>query len=373
MDTIRVFLVDDHQVIREGLRHILEVEADIEVVGEAATAEEALSQAGILSPEIVLMDIKMPGMNGVELTEQLKEKYPSCNVIMLTFYDQYLPQAIGAGASGYLQKDIGRKELVKAIRTVHEGRSPLNLSISQEHLPWFGSSLHNQRPDLSRYESSVALHPAKPKQLPNMGERRSFRNRCDGEKELKNMTDGIIHAMSLAITARDPYTADHQRRVAELACEISREMSFSEWDIEGIRIMGLLHDVGKMAVPAEILCKTGRVSQHEFNLIRTHPQVGYEMLQGIEFPWPTTLGILQHHERLDRSGYPEGLSAKDIIMEARILAVADVVEAISSHRPYRPALGLDCAIEQISQKSDTSYDAEVVNACISVFHNKKEY
>ncbi|MBI2980678.1 MAG: response regulator transcription factor [Chloroflexi bacterium] len=134
MDNIRILIVDDHQVVREGLRRMLELEADLKVVGEASNAAEVLTQAGLLSPEVILMDIKMPGADGIEITRQLKEKYPACNVIMLTLYDEYLTQAIEAGAVGYLLKDIKREELVKAIRAVHEGRSPLNLSLSQKHL-----------------------------------------------------------------------------------------------------------------------------------------------------------------------------------------------------------------------------------------------
>lgn len=134
MDAIRILLVDDHQVVREGLRRMLELEADLKVVGEAADATEVLTQAKSLSPEVILMDIKMPGVDGIELTRQLKEKEPSCNVIMLTLYDEYLTQAIEAGAVGYLLKDIKREELIRAIRAVHQGRSPLNLSLSQEQL-----------------------------------------------------------------------------------------------------------------------------------------------------------------------------------------------------------------------------------------------
>jgi len=134
MDTIRILLVDDHQVVREGLRRMLELEADMTVVGEAADAKEALTQAESLSPEIVLMDIKMAGVDGIELTRQVKAKQPSCNVIMLTLYDEYLPEAIEAGAVGYLLKDVKRDELVRAIRAVHQGRSPLNLSLSRDRL-----------------------------------------------------------------------------------------------------------------------------------------------------------------------------------------------------------------------------------------------
>ena len=134
MNTIRILIVDDHQVVREGLRHMLDIEADFQVVGEAANAEEALAQAELLSPEVILMDIKMPGTDGIVLTRQVKEKQPTCNIIMLTLYDEYLTQAIEAGAVGYLLKDIKREELISAIRAVRQGRSPLHLSLSQERL-----------------------------------------------------------------------------------------------------------------------------------------------------------------------------------------------------------------------------------------------
>ena len=145
MEAIRILLVDDHQVVREGLRRMLELEADLKVVGEAADAKEVLTQVELLSPKVILMDIKMPGTDGIELTRQLKEKQPSCNVIMLTLYDEYLSQAIEAGAVGYLLKDIKREELVKAIRAVCEGRSPLNLSLSQEQLAELAAPAESKR------------------------------------------------------------------------------------------------------------------------------------------------------------------------------------------------------------------------------------
>jgi len=192
------------------------------------------------------------------------------------------------------------------------------------------------------------------------------------QKVSKEVMEGVLHAMSLAVEMRDPYTAGHQRQVANLASEIAREMGLSEWDIEGIRIMGLLHDVGKISVPAEILSKPGQINQYEFSIVKTHPRAGYEILNGIEFPWPIIpQAILQHHERLDGSGYPEGLSGEDIILEARILGVADVVEAMSSHRPYRPALGFDRVLEEISQKRGILYAPDVVDACLRLFQRNE--
>jgi putative nucleotidyltransferase with HDIG domain len=195
-----------------------------------------------------------------------------------------------------------------------------------------------------------------------------YENIKRNHSELQKAMDGVIHAMSLVVGSRDPYTAGHQRRVAELARAIAKEMRLSEWQIRGIYIAGLLHDVGKISVPSEILSKPGKINATEFSIIKNHCQVGYEILQKIDFPWPVTRAILQHHERLDGSGYPEGLSGKDIVLEARILAVADVVEAMSSHRPYRPALGLSSALEEISRASG---DSDVVEACLRLLNGKE--
>jgi putative nucleotidyltransferase with HDIG domain len=192
--------------------------------------------------------------------------------------------------------------------------------------------------------------------------------------ELQKAMDGVIHAVSSVVETRDPYTAGHQRRVAELARAIAKEMGLSEWQTMGIHVAALLHDVGKVAVPTEILSKPGKINEYEFSIIKNHCQVGYEILQSIDFPWPVTKAVLQHHERLDGSGYPQGLAGEDIVMEARILGVADVVEAMSSHRPYRPALGLESALKEIKQASGVLYDSEVVDACLRILkRNEPEF
>lgn len=192
--------------------------------------------------------------------------------------------------------------------------------------------------------------------------------------ELQQALDGVIHAVSSVVETRDPYTAGHQRRVAELARAIAREMGLPEWQVMGIHVAGLLHDVGKVAVPAEILSKPGKITPSEFAIISNHCRVGYEILQKIDFPWPVTKAILQHHERIDGSGYPDHLYGEEIVIEARILGVADVVEAMSSHRPYRPALGLSKALQEISQASGVLYDSKVVHACLRLLQrNKPEF
>lgn len=179
-----------------------------------------------------------------------------------------------------------------------------------------------------------------------------------------------IPVLTLVFETRDPYTADHQKRVAKLAAAIAAEMGLSENQVEVIRLAGGIHDLGKISVPADILNKPARLSEIEYNLIKIHPETGYNILKDIDIPWPIALIVLQHHERLDGSGYPGRLKDGDIIPEARIMAVADVVEAIASYRPYRPTLGKDKALDEISKNRGLLYDAQVVDACLSLFQAK---
>ena len=189
-------------------------------------------------------------------------------------------------------------------------------------------------------------------------------------RELRQTLEGTVMALANTVEMRDPYTAGHQLRVAQLACALAQEMGLSPDQLEGIRVMGFLHDIGKIGIPAEILNKPGRLNEVEGNLVKTHAVIGYAILKDLEFPWPVAQAILQHHERLDGSGYPSGLSDRQIILEARILAVADVVEAMASFRPYRPVVGIDLAMEEISRNRGRLYDPEVVDVCLRLFKEK---
>lgn len=201
--------------------------------------------------------------------------------------------------------------------------------------------------------------------------------RKKAEEELKRSWNNLreamvetVQAISFTIETRDPYTAGHQKRVTKLACALAEEMGLTEDKIEGLRLAGIIHDIGKISVPAEILSKPGPISDVEYSIIKTHPQVGYDILKNIKFPWPIAEIILQHHERLDGSGYPSGLKGKEILLEARILAVADVVEAMSTHRPYRPAQPVSEALAEISNHRGKLYDPAVVDACLKLFKEK---
>ncbi len=189
--------------------------------------------------------------------------------------------------------------------------------------------------------------------------------------KLKRTLSGIIQALMRTVEARDLYTAGHQQRVADLAVAIAHELGLPKNRKEGIRMAGMIHDLGKISVPAEIISKPTYLTKAEFALIQTHPRRGFDIMSDLEFPWPIAKIVLQHHEKIDGSGYPEGLKADDILLEAKIIGVADVVEAISSHRPYRPALGVDYAIAQIERNKGILFDSSVVEACIQVITEKK--
>ncbi|MCG6551473.1 MAG: PAS domain S-box protein, partial [Candidatus Magnetominusculus sp. LBB02] len=194
------------------------------------------------------------------------------------------------------------------------------------------------------------------------------RRQCDQAIEkLRKLTGSVVIAISAILEARDPYTAGHQRRVADLSRAIADEMGFAKEMTEGVRIAASIHDVGKIYMPAEILSKPGKLLDAEFSLLKHHSQIGFDILKDIDFPWPVTNIIHQHHERMDGSGYPLGLRGDEISVEARILCVADVVEAMTNHRPYRPALGLEMALSEISENGKTIYDKDIVAACLAVF------
>jgi response regulator RpfG family c-di-GMP phosphodiesterase/putative methionine-R-sulfoxide reductase with GAF domain len=198
------------------------------------------------------------------------------------------------------------------------------------------------------------------------------RKRAEGElqqslEQLQRTLEGTIEVLVSTIGMRDPYTASHQRQATRLAIAIAKKMQLSEERIQGLRMAGLIHDLGKITIPAEILSKPGALSDLEYGMIRMHVQAGHNVLKEFDFPWPVAQIVLQHHERMDGSGYPQGLSGEDILLEARILAAADVVTAMASHRPYRSSLGIDKALDEIAKNQGVLYDEDVVDACLRLF------
>ncbi len=195
--------------------------------------------------------------------------------------------------------------------------------------------------------------------------------RSHEESRTRKVLEETTAALATIAERKDPYTAGHQRRVAQLATSIAKEMKLERELVRGLYIASIIHDVGKICVPAEILSKPGKLTDIEFSIIKTHPQIGYEILSPVRFPWPVAQIVLQHHERLNGSGYPQGIKGDRIMLEAKILNVADVIESMAFHRPYRPALGIDAALHEISEKRSLFYDPQVVDACLSVFTKRK--
>lgn len=307
----------------------------------AKNAQEARALMEHLIFALIIADINLSGESCLELVEYVAHQYPDTAIIMETGIDnlQTAEKALTIGAYGYLIKPFNNKQLMIQV---------LNALRRRE------LEIENRR-CLQNLEGKV---------------REQTQALLTTINNLQKSVKGTISLVASTVEIRDPYTAGHQRKVAALATEIAKEMGLSQPQTEGIRMAGLVHDVGKIFVPAEILSKQGKITDIEFAIIKTHAQVGYQLLKPIDFPWPIADIVHQHHERMDGSGYPRGLSGEEIILEARVLAVADVVEAMASHRPYRPALGIDKALEEINAKAGVLYDPAVVAVCLTLFEEK---
>ena len=280
-------------------------------------------------PDIILSDYKLPDFDGLSALQIVKREHPEVPVVMVTgaLSDIKAVELIHAGARDYVLKD----RLARLASAVQRAMS---------------------------VEQGVRARKAAEQAL------------RESERKLRSSLLDSVTALSAIVEMRDPYTSGHQRRAAQLAIAIAKELRLSAEQIEGIHLAGVVHDVGKIRVPAEILTKPGKLTQLEFGLIKEHCQGGYDILKSIDFPWPIAQIVLQHHERLDGSGYPHGLSGNDILLEARIISVADVVEAMFSYRPYRPGLGIDAALDEITGARGTRYDADVVDVCEMLFRQK---
>jgi len=328
-----ILVVDDEEQIRRMLNRTLSgIEYTCTLASDGAEARKCLEKEFF---NLVLCDVNMPGEFGIDLARHIASKYENTAVIILTAVDdpQIADAAIEAGAYGYIIKPFNLNELTINIR----------------------NALHRRK-----LETANRIYQ---QDLEQMVEERTSR--------LQKSFEGIIQAMARTVESRDPYTSGHQQRVADLAVAIAIEMDLPKDQIEGIHMGGLIHDLGKISVPAEILSKPGRLTEMEFAIIKTHPRMGYEIIANIEFPWPIAQMVLQHHERIDGSGYPQGLSGEDILLEARILSVADVVEAMASHRPYRSALGIDAALKEISDNAGKLYDQKKADATLRLFREKR--
>jgi putative two-component system response regulator len=336
-----IVIVDDNPNNLQVLSSILQ-QAGFKV-RPALSGEIALRAIAASAPDLVLLDIRMPGMDGYETCQRLKADAATLDipVIFISALTETADKlaAFRAGGVDYVSKPFQAEEVLARVRTHLQLR-------------------HMQR----QLESQVADRTAE------------LRVTCDALREsqgqYRRMLEQTIQAIAFTIEKRDPYTAGHQARVSQLAVAIAQKLGLPPDQIEGLRLGAMIHDLGKISVPAEILCRPGRLSVTEFMLVKSHPEVGAEILRQVEFPWPVMEMILQHHERMDGSGYPKGLRGDEILLEARILAVADVVEAMASHRPYRAALGIDKALDEIRSGSGRLYDPDVCDICLRLFETE---
>lgn len=321
-DELDIILLEDEATDAELVQRALrksDIRFKIRHADDKARFIRALNEK---KPDIVLSDYKLPSFSGLDAVRLVREKYPDVPVIAVTgaIGDEVAVQLIKSGANDYVLKDRLARLPYAVTRALAEAAE------------------HREREKAQR-----ALH--------------------------ESLTSTIV-ALGSTMELRDAYTAGHQRSVSKLAAAIAREMGLSEEKIEGIAIGAAIHDLGKMMVPTEILSKPGRLSDLEFQLIKSHAQAGYDVLEPIKFRWPIADMVRQHHERLDGTGYPQGLKNGEVIEEARVLAVADVVEAMKSHRPYRPGLGIEAALAEIERGRGTMYDPRVVDACLLLFREK---
>lgn len=329
-----ILAVDDTPASLKLLTELLKAEGYD--VRSAIHGELALQAAQMEPPELVLLDIRMPDMDGFEVCRRLKAQaatahIPIIFVSALTDTEDKV-RGFELGAVDFVTKPYQREELLARVRT------HLEVVRLRHHL-----------------EDQV--------------EQRTRKLR-EGQEHLKKTLTDFITVLGATVEVRDPYTAGHQRRVAHLAAAMARELQMSPDQIEGLQLASVVHDFGKIRVPAEILNKPGRLNPIEYALVQEHVSIGRDILKAIDFPWPIAETVGQHHERLDGSGYPQGLRGEAILPEARVLAVADVVEAMVSHRPYRPSVGLDAALAEISAFRGTRYDPQAVDACIRLFRDQ---
>jgi putative two-component system response regulator len=326
-ELINILVVDDEQTIRDIVQDAMEFAGF-----KCRSAKDGVEALEIMTQQpfdVVITDIMMPHLNGIDLTRAIKERYSSDVIMMTGYVDNFtFEDSVDLGVSDFMQKPVGVRELIIRVKRVLRERALLS----------------------DRNTVTVKLN--------------------ETLQNLRKSMDATVQAIAMTVEARDPYTAGHQRRVAELAVAVAEDMGMSSNMVEGIRMAGVVHDLGKISIPAEILSKPSRLSEMEYELVKEHSQTGYRILKDIEFPWPIARIVQQHHERIDGSGYPGNLRSGEILIEARIIAVADVVEAMASHRPYRASLGLSKALEEISTFRGKYYEMDVVDSCLKIFREK---
>ena len=357
-----ILLIDDEEAVPEIMTMALADEGyDLRTAGSAEEALAILKESPDVS--LIISDQLMPGMTGVQFFTQARHICPDALRVLLTGYtdtDAIIDAINSGGIHRYLTKPWRREEL---LHTIREMLGKADLVMENRRLDELVKKQNAELMELNKsLEEKVRL---KTKHL-----NRSLEELQVSYEKTRMILEGTVLAMSRIVESRDPYTAGHEQQVAKIACVISEKMLLPADRVDAIRVAGQLHDIGKIAIPSEILTKPGRLSPLEMEMVKTHCRNAYDILKAIEFPYPVAKIILQHHERLDGSGYPQGLKGDDILLEARIIGVADVIEAISSHRPYRPAKDVDVAMQEITDHRGTLYDANVVDAALDIYRTK---
>ena len=344
--TARVLIVDDEESVRLSLQAFLDAEGyETHVLADAEGVSDVLLNNEI---DVVVSDIIMPRISGVELLKKIRVTSPNVQVIMMTGEPTVstATDAVRGGACDYLTKPVCKHAILRSVST----------AALVKHLD---DERHRLTLENERYRRNL-------EQLVD-GRTRELQ---DALSEAQNLVEGTIMAMGKVVETRDPYTAGHQERVAELSKAIAEKMRLSQHNVDAVWHAGLVHDLGKIGVPAEILNTPAMLSDEAMALVKQHSEMGARILENIPFPWQVAQCTLEHHERIDGSGYPYGLSGDRISIEGRIIGVADVVESMSSHRPYRPALGLEVAMEEIEKNAGSKYDSDVSSACLALFREE---
>ena len=373
----RILAVDDDSTVRELYTGILNSNNagsagvpnfDVTCCSQGDEAVEAVKRS--FSEEspyaVAFLDLNMPpGPDGEWTAEEIHNLDPSINTVLVTGYRSTSGSYPGQSSKFseqmlYLQKPFHPREIIQFATALS-----IKWKAEKQLL-----TMHADLEDLVEHRTAELVRS-------NQLLRNEVENRKKMQQELqqsfenlKRAMDSTIQAISMTVEKRDPYTSGHQLRVAILAKAIAEELDLPESQIESIYMAASIHDIGKISLPAEILAKPTPLSDLEISLIQAHAQAGYDILNGIDFPWAIADIIVQHHERMDGSGYPHSLGGEDILLEARIICVADVVETMASHRPYRPSIGVDKALEEISENKGILYDPCVVDACLTLFREK---
>lgn len=375
--SFRILAVDDDSTVRELYEGILRPlhpstaapNFELTCCSQGDEAVEAVKRSFEENAPyaVAFLDLNMPpGPDGEWTAEEIHNLDPHINTVVVTGYRSTntasLPQQSKfSDKLLYLQKPFHPREIIQFA-------TALSIKWQAE------KQLLTLHADLENLVEERTAKLVKSNRLLKIEVENRRRMQLELEQSfatIKKAMHSTIQAISMTVEKRDPYTSGHQQRVADLAKAIAQELTLPADQIESIYMAAAIHDIGKISLPAEILVKPSQLSDIEISLIQAHAQAGYDILKGIEFPWPIADIVLQHHERMNGSGYPQGLAGDKILFEARIIGVADVVETMASHRPYRPSIGTDKALEEIAKNKDTLYDSLAVDACLTLFNDKK--